>query len=185
MLRFLSSTRRAVYGLGLAALLAVPVAAQNQQSPVTDQQASGSWTVRCYRVQGLPCDISQSTVDRARKVVIASVSIAYIPKSNAYFGRFVLPLGVSFDQGMGLQIGEFRAASLKFRICERDGCYVTGILPPAMIEAMQAGGKGEINAALVDGRKFKLPIVLDGFSDGLDVLKKWAVAKPSGGSPKK
>jgi invasion protein IalB len=176
--RFMTFARRIVPAIALAMFAFVPVAAsaQNAQgSPVTESKNYGSWTVRCYRPGTLPCDVSQSTVDRARRILIASISISYIPKSDAYFGRFVLPLGVSFDQGMGLEIGAFKAANLKFRICERDGCYVTGIVPSTLIDAMKTeGSKGTISASLIDGRKFQIPIVLDGFSDGLDALKKRA-----------
>jgi len=171
-----------------AALLCAPAYAQNAQSPpVSFSQTYGNWTVRCYRVQGLPCDVMQATVDRAHRILVASVSIAYVPKNGAYFGRFVLPLGVAFDQGMGLEIGAFRADNLKFRICERDGCYVTGLLPQALIDAMEAQGtaKGQISATFVDGRKIQIPIVLDGFSDGLNALKKKTNETEAAAAPKK
>ncbi len=39
---------------------------------------------------------------------------------------------------------------------------------------MAAAGatRGAMKAAYIDGRKFQIPVLLDGFSDGLDILKK-------------
>jgi invasion protein IalB len=172
----MTSLRRIGLGFAFAVAAAFAAEAQNQQNPVTQTQTTGSWTVRCYRMQGAPCDITQTTIDRNRRVLVSSVSIAYVAKQNAYVGRFMLPLGVSFDQGMSLEIGSFRAANLKFKVCEREGCLVTGLLPQSLIDAMQSGGsgKGTMSAAFVDGHKFQIPIELDGFSDGLDVLKKFS-----------
>ncbi len=169
--------------LGIAAALAffnAPAFAQGaQESPITDTHTNGSWSVRCYRTSPFVCDLSQAAVDRQHNMRIASISLSYIPKSNNYIGRFVVPLGVSFDQGMGIEIGSFKAASLKYRVCERDGCYVAGVLPSEMIDAMRAPGisRGMMTGVFIDGRKFQIPIMLDGFSDGLDLLKKWTVEK--------
>lgn len=157
--------------------------AQQQNSGVTDSRTTGSWVVRCYRVGGEACDLAQATFTRDRNLRIASIIIGYIPKSNQIIGRFIVPLGVAFAPGLSIEIGSFRAASLKFRRCERDGCYIEGVLPQAMLDAMQAQGtgKGAMGFVLIDGRKVQIPIVLDGFSDGLALLKQWTVEKTGGG----
>jgi invasion protein IalB len=157
----------------------VPAAAQQQGSMVTDSQTVGSWSVRCYRAGPFSCDITQVDVDRTRNALVASISISYDPKSDSYLGRFLMPLGVSFDQGLGVEVGAFNAQNIKFRVCGRDGCLVVSPLPPQMIQAMASAGstRGSMKAAYIDGRKFQIPILLDGFSDGLDILKKKTAEK--------
>ena len=157
---------------GSAALAVSPAAAQTSQ--VTDSQTLGSWSVRCYKAGPIACDLTQIDVDRTRNALVASVAISYDPKSDSYLGRFLLPLGVSFDQGLGVEIGAFAAQNIKFRVCGRDGCLVVSPLPPQLIQAMSNPGtsKGVMRATYVDGRKFEIPILLNGFADGLDVLKK-------------
>lgn len=169
---------------GAAALFAALIlsaaahAAPAQNVTVTDSRTTGSWTVRCYNIQQLPCDMTQASYVRGRNVRIASVAISYAPASNGYVGRFVVPLGVSFETGLGVKIGNFSTPHLRYRRCERDGCYVEGVLPQAMIDALQAGGSnGAMDVTLIDGRKFQVPIVLNGASDSLDLLKKWAGEK--------
>lgn len=191
----MTAPRLFVLALSLSAAVLAPAQAQNapQNAPqvptVTDTKTSGSWTVRCYHGGNFPCDMTQITVDQSRRVPVASVLIAYAPKTNTYFGRFGVPLGVSFESGLGIEIGSFKASNLKFRICEREGCFVSGSLPQNLIDAMQAPGapQGAMSGVMVDGQKFQIPIVLDGFSDGLDLLKKWTTAKAgdSDKTPKK
>jgi invasion protein IalB len=181
--RFMKFSRSLVFGAAAVAaawsLLEAPAAAQQQGSLVTDSQTTGSWSVRCYRAGPFACDMTQVDVDRARNVLVASISISYDPKSDAYLGRFLMPLGVSFDQGLGVDIGAFNAQNIKFRVCGRDGCLVVSPMPPQMIQAMASAGssRGTMKAAYIDGRKFQIPILLDGFADGLDILKKKTAEK--------
>lgn len=183
--RFMKVSRSLAMGAALVSaawsLTEAPAAAQTQQaSMVTDSQTTGSWSVRCYRAGPFACDMTQVDVDRAHNTLVASIAISYDPKSDTYLGRFLMPLGVSFDQGLGVDIGAFSAQNIKFRVCGRDGCLVVSPLPPQMIKAMAAGGtttRGTMKAAYIDGRKFQIPILLDGFSDGLDILKKKTAEK--------
>jgi invasion protein IalB len=181
--RFMKFSRSLVFGAAAVAaawsLSEAPAAAQQQGSLVTDSQTTGSWSVRCYRTGPFACDMTQVDVDRTRNVLVASISISYDPKSDAYLGRFLMPLGVSFDQGLGVDIGAFNAQNIKFRVCGRDGCLVVSPMPPQMIQAMASAGssRGTMRAAYIDGRKFQIPILLDGFADGLDILKKKTAEK--------
>jgi len=177
--------RAVAFGVVLGSAAIASAEAQQQTPAVTDSQTSGSWSVRCYRGAPFACDMTQVDIDRTRNALIASVAISYDPKSDSYLGRFLMPLGVSFDQGLALQIGAFSAQNIKFRICGREGCLVLSPLPPQLIQAMQAGGaRGSMKATLIGGRQVQIPILLDGFSDALDLLKKKTTEKLAA-APKK
>ncbi len=161
-----------------------PASAQNAAQPtVTDSHISGDWIVRCFHAQTNVCEMMQVMIDRINKVKVASISISYIPKSDSYLGRFSAPLGVAFDAGLGLEFGAFRANDLKYRLCAKDGCYVIGMCPPQMIDAMKGMGanKGAMDIQMIDGRKLQIPITLNGFADGVELLKKWSIEKASAG----
>jgi invasion protein IalB len=153
--------------------------AAQANSPITQTRTIGSWTVRCYRTPGSVCDVSQVAYERQQNLRVLGVSIAFVPDKNLYTGRFVVPLLVSFAKGMTIQIGSFQLPNLKYRRCERDGCYVEGVLPPEMIKAMaQSGGsKGSIEIAAVNGKVVTIPVALDGFADGLSQMKQWDAQK--------
>jgi invasion protein IalB len=161
----------------------VPSAAQTgaptPTAAITQSDVSGSWVVRCYRTDNADCDISQVLSMRGKNVRVLSAAIAFVPKTNQYVGRFVVPLGVAFAPGLTIEMGTFRATHLRYRRCERDGCYVEGILPDALVAAMQTPGlrRGLLDIVSIDGRNLQIPVVLDGFSDGLAMLKQWAAQK--------
>jgi invasion protein IalB len=158
---------------------ATPDATAQAPSPVTQSRTIGSWTVRCYRTAGSVCDISQAAFERQQNQRVLGVSIAFVPDKNLYTGRFVVPPLVSFAKGMTIEIGSYQLAGLKYRRCERDGCYVEGVLPIQMIAAMEQGGasKGVIKIAAVNGKPVTLPIGLDGFADSLAQMKQWDAQK--------
>lgn len=158
---------------------AATTAAAQANSPVTQTRTIGSWTVRCYRTSGSVCDVSQVAYERQQNLRVLGVSLAFVPDKNVYTGRFVVPLLVSFAKGMTIEIGSFRLPGLKYRRCERDGCYVEGVLPPSMINAMAQPGtsKGAIEVAAVNGKIVTIPIVLDGFADSLAQMKQWDAQK--------
>ncbi|MGD0141791.1 MAG: invasion associated locus B family protein [Rhizomicrobium sp.] len=156
-------------------------------SLIEKTQTFGSWSVQCYRSPGSVCDISQVAFARQQDLRMLGISIAYVPDRKLYTARIVVPLLVSFAKGMTIEIGSYRLADLKYRRCERDGCYVEGVLPQEMIDAMAKSNipKGAIEIASVNGQKITLPIVLDGFSGSLSQMKQWdeekaapAAAKP-------
>jgi invasion protein IalB len=153
--------------------------AAQTNSPITQTRTIGSWTVRCYRTPGSVCDVSQVAYERQQNLRVLGVSIALVPDKNLYTGRFVVPLLVSFARGMTIEIGSFQLPNLKYRRCERDGCYVEGVLPPQMIDAMAQSGvsKGAIEIAAVNGKIVTIPIALDGFADSLSQMKQWDAQK--------
>jgi invasion protein IalB len=179
LLMNIASKAAALSIAAIAAAFAAPAQAQNAQAPaVTESQTTGSWSVRCYRGGPFVCDMTQVDVDRQRNILVASVSISYNPKQDSYLGRFMLPLGVSFDQGLGIEVAQFQAQGVKYRVCGRDGCLAINILPPQLIDAMQsAGAKGVMHATLINNQKLDIPILLDGFSDSLAKLKKLTAEK--------
>jgi invasion protein IalB len=154
---------------------AAATGAAQANSSVTQSRTIGSWTVRCYRTTGAACDVSQIAYERQQNQRVLGIAIAFMPERNIYSGRFVVPLVVSFAKGMTIRIGAYELANLKYRRCERDGCYVEGALPPQMIEAMTQSGaaKGSIEIAAVNGKTVRLPIALDGFADSLAQMKQW------------
>jgi invasion protein IalB len=146
-------------------------------SMVTQSHEFGSWSVRCYKQPSGACDISQASFERTRKIRLLRISIIFAPQNNAYLGRFTVPLGVAFDKGMTIAVGSYRLPNLQYRRCERDGCYVEGGFPTALIDAMSASGagKGAVEVFGINGRQVSIPIALDGFADGLAQLRQWAV----------
>jgi invasion protein IalB len=176
----ISINARDAMRLAAAAMLTVMCGAQApaQQAqgaaPVTETHQYGSWVMRCYRVQSNVCDVSQSVLMPGRKVRELGISIVYVPSHNEFVGQFIVPLGVSFAKGMAITAGDYTRSNLKYRRCEREGCFVEGGLPEALINAMsqQSDAGGSVQVEAVDGKKYTFPFKLDGFQEGIAMVKQ-------------
>jgi invasion protein IalB len=159
---------------------AAPAPAQ-QANPqdLTVNEMVGDWTIRCFRVQAIaPCDMLQvalqQNIQPARRVLL--VSIAYVPRNDAYVMQIVVPLGVAVPKGLNLAAGTASLNGMKFNRCERDGCYVEGPVPAATIQALAAAGaKSSVTiTAYQENRTATLPVSLTGFADALNRLRMHA-----------
>lgn len=162
-----------------AAGTAQPQAQPSANSP-TDTQSFGDWTVRCFPVKGpAPCDMIQVAINKDTKQRVTSVSFAYVPSRDDYATQVVVPLGVSFTQGLTLAAGTRKIEGLKFRRCAPDGCYVEVELGKDRVEALAAGGNsGAISIVLYHGGKpINLPMSFNGYASGMSKLKELARQK--------
>jgi invasion protein IalB len=162
-----------------AAGTAQPQAQAAANSP-TDTQSFGDWTVRCFPVKApAPCDMIQVAINKDTKQRVTSVSFAYVPSRDDYATQVVVPLGVSFTQGLTLAAGTRKIEGLKFRRCAPDGCYVEVELGKDRIEALAAGGNsGAISIVLYHGGKpINLPMSFNGYASGMSKLKELARQK--------
>jgi invasion protein IalB len=187
--------RELAAAIALVILGALPAAADPESaapaqaqaaSPVTESHTFGSWSVRCYRIPGSACDISQAIFVKPRNIRGLGVSIFYVPARNVFGGQFVVPLGVALAKGMTITVGGYSLPDLKYHRCEREGCFVEGILPQALIDAMTQGGNtnAAVRVASLDGRTYTFPMQLNGFADGIVLVKQLDVQK-SAAAPKK
>jgi invasion protein IalB len=160
---------------------AAPAAQSQNNSPITEQHQSGAWTIRCFRAAGSPCAIAQDVIAKPRNVRELGVSIFYILGRNVYAGDFVVPLGVSFAKGMTITVGSYSLPNLKFLRCQQEGCYVAGVLPQALIDAMAQSGEtmGSVQIQAVNGHSYAFPFKLDGFAEGIALLKQIDAERPS------
>ena len=175
----LGAARPAARAVGSAAR-PVGAAARPGQAATTDVQTIGDWTVRCFTVKApAPCDMIQIAISKEKKQRVSSVSLAYVPSRDNYAAQVVVPLGVSFSTGLTLSAGNRKIEGLKYRRCERDGCYVETGLSKNSIETLAAGGNsGQITIALYKGTKdINLPLSLNGYGQALVKLKELARAK--------
>jgi invasion protein IalB len=154
--------------------------AQTAASSPTETQSFGDWTVRCFPVKApAPCDMLQVAINKDTKQRVTSVSFAYVPSRDDYATQVVVPLGVSFAQGLTLAAGTRKIEGLKFRRCGPDGCYVEVELSKDRVEALAAGGNsGAISIVLYHGGKpINLPMSFNGYASGMSKLKELARQK--------
>ena len=159
--------------------------AQEAQAPAgpgrPDVKTVGDWMVRCFPVSNPnPCDVFQERVMRQQRVL--TFSLAFVPSMNRHILQITVPLDVAIQKGVTIQADGYTSPVLKYRMCNREGCFVQMAPDEAMIEALAKATSPEAKITIVadNGKSFALPLSLKGFSSAHDdmVAQARVKAKP-------
>ena len=96
-----------------------------------------------------------------------------------------MPLEVSIPKGLTIQAGSYTSPVMKYRRCDRNGCYVEMAVDNALVAGLaKSGPAGKINIVADSGKAYGLNFSLKGFAEAHDDMvsqaraKAKAVAKP-------
>lgn len=173
-------------GLGLA-LACGAALAQDAAAPAQQQQPAkppetktiGDWIVRCFPIQSpSPCDMFQELVDQNTKQRVLSFSIAYVPGMNRHGMQVSVPLEVAIQKGATISSDSYTSPALRFRYCDRGGCYVQTVIDNAAIESLaKSGPDGKVRIYADSGKAYDLKFSLKGFAAAHDDMVEQAKAK--------
>jgi len=77
-----------------------------------------------------------------------------------------------------LQTDGYKSPVLKYRRCDRNGCYVEQAVDNAMVEGLaKSGPAGKVNIVADNGKAFSLNFSLKGFAAAHDDMVAQAKAK--------
>jgi invasion protein IalB len=170
-------------GLMLAAGAALAQQAPAPEAPGRpDVKTVGDWTVRCFPIQSpSPCDIFQEQDYQKTGQRVLSISIAYVPSMDKHAIQISVPLDISIPKGVTLQTDTYTSPVLKYRRCDRNGCYIEMAVDNGLVEGLaKSGAQGKVNIAADNGKNYTLNFSLKGFSQAHDdmVAQARAKAKP-------
>ena len=178
-----------------------PALAQNAAAPAADAAPAGpgrpdvhgveDWFVRCFPVQSpSPCDIFQEEEAPQTHQRILSLSIAYVPSLDRHALQITVPLDISIPKGLTIKTDSYTSPVLKYRRCDRNGCYVEMAVDNGLVEALtKSGPAGKVNIVADNGKSYALNFSLKGFAAAHDEMvtkaraKAKAVAKPGDTPP--
>ncbi len=167
------------------AMAASPVFAQAAQPKPDVTKQYGDWLVRCYPVASpSPCDMFELLAQKKTGNRVMSMSFAYAPKQNRYVVQIAVPLGVALKNGLTIKSASYTSPALRFRRCDRGGCYVEGVTDSAMIDALSQGtGQAKATIASNEGRTLDVAFSLTGFGEArsamAELAKQRAVQPPA------
>ena len=121
---------------------------------------------RCFPVAtASPCDMYQELADRETKQKVMAISIAFIPSNDRYAIQISVPLGVALANGVVMSMGSYNSPAMKFRRCDRGGCYVETLLDATIPDKMaSSGNEGVIKIMANNDKPFPIKFSLNGFS---------------------
>jgi invasion protein IalB len=116
---------------------------------------------------------SQTTKQR-----VLSLSLAYVPSLDRYALQITVPLEVSIPKGVVLQTDNYKSPVLKYRRCDRNGCYVEMAVDSKAIALLaKSGPAGKVSIAADSGKSYTLNFSLKGFAQAHDDMAAQARAK--------
>jgi len=171
----------AVAGLALGCGAAM---AQDAQAPAAPSRPEvkpvGDWFVRCFAIQSpSPCDMFQELDSPTTKQRVLALSLAYVPSLDRHAIQIVVPLEVAIQKGVIIKTDSFTSPMLKYRRCDRSGCYVETPVDNNLIEAIarSSGETGKVTIVADGGKTYALTFFLKGFSAAHDDMVAQARAK--------
>jgi len=179
--RFVSCAASAAAGLVLSAgvALAQAPAAAPARPGAPDVKMVGDWAVRCFPISSpSPCDMYEEMADKNTRQRILAISVAYVPSVDRNGIVISVPLEVSIPKGLTIQTDNFTSPVLKYRRCDRNGCYVEMPMDAASIASLsKSGPDAHIKIAADGGKEFSLRFSLNGFASAYDQMVQLAKAK--------
>ncbi len=141
-----------------------------------DVKQIGDWSVRCFQIQSpSPCDMYEQLDDKKGGQRILAISLAYIPKMDRHAVQVAVPLGVAIPKGLVIQTDTFTSASLHYRRCDRNGCYVEIVLDNPSVESLaKSGPDAKVKIVADGGKPFDLRFSLNGFAAAHDAMVQLA-----------
>ena len=171
--------------LASGAVLAQEAPAPNAPAARPDVKTIGDWLVRCFPITSpSPCDMFQELEDQRTRQRILSFSIAHVPSLNRDGIQIGVPLEVSIPRGLFIVAGNYTSPNLKFRYCDRNGCFVQVPLDTPAIAALgKAGDEGKVRIFADGGKQYELRFSLKGFAGAHDDMVTQAKAKAKTPAP--
>jgi invasion protein IalB len=168
----------------LAGLVFGCAAAIAQEAPAPqgrpDVKTIGDWMVRCFPVANAnPCDMFQERIAQQSQQRVLTFSMAYVPSMDRYILQMTVPLDVAIQKGLTLKVDGYTSPVMKFRMCNREGCFVQMAPDKAVIEALTRATSPNATLSIVadSGKPFALPLSLKGFTAAHDDMVSQARAK--------
>lgn len=164
-----SARRPFAYWLGCVLLFAAGIAYGLEETNF------GSWTAKCEPPhddkQG-GCFIFQNLVLREGGQRVLQIAIGFVPDTRDPIALLSLPLGISLPPGVSIELPTGEPMHFPVERCEPNGCRAGLKIGRDFLQALL--GADTMTVRFHDGRRqpIEVPLSLNGFSDGLDALRR-------------
>jgi invasion protein IalB len=98
---------------------------------------------------------------------------------NRHILQITVPLDVAIQKGVTIQADGYTSPMMKYRMCNREGCFVQLAPDNAVVEALAraTSPNANINVVADGGKAIPLPLSLKGFAAAHDDMVSQARAK--------
>lgn len=154
-------------------LLGVVVSTTSALAQGEVKSSHGDWQMRCDTPPGAAseqCALIQNVTAEDRENVGLSVIVLKTADKQARILRVLAPLGVLLPSGLGLRVDEADIGRAGFVRCLPNGCIAEVILDEQLLTKLKGGAQATFIIFQTPEEGIGIPISLDGFSAGFDLL---------------
>lgn len=161
----------------LPALLAANLVAASGALPARAQDAAAAkpgWAASCVsaaRAAAPDCEVTQRAVLSGSGQLVASVTIRVPADTRRPVIMIRLPLGLSLEGGVTIDVDGAGGRSLPLQTCDPGGCYAGAPLPSDLAAAMVAGKTLDLVFSGLDKTPVRVALPLGGFASAFDAIK--------------
>lgn len=158
-----------------AAQVEEPSSAQDQESPALKpnqkpqpQTPGPGWAINCRsgaQEKTLSCRLSQRVVMQGSGRLLTQVTFLLPTDTQTPQLAIQLPLGVLVPAGASIQVDANPTQRLRFRTCDRAGCYAEAALSSELLGQLRKGSKLTIAFKNLAEKTISLPLSLGGFEE--------------------
>ena len=148
----------------------------------------GDWHYRCVEQKTTKakttkrCEVVQiaQTKRDDKTINLLTISLSQVKnkkkKTNTVI-TVLTPLNVFLPSGLGLTVDKSKSSKLKYRNCNKAGCWIQHLVNVKLLKKLNAGNYGFAKMRLINGQNINVKFSLKGLSKAMAALK-------SGKSPK-
>ncbi|MBN9057827.1 MAG: invasion associated locus B family protein, partial [Rhizobiales bacterium] len=125
------------------------------------------WAASCVsvaRAAAPDCELTQRAVLSGSGQLVASVTVRVPADTRRPVVMIRLPLGLSLEGGVTIDVDGAGARSLPLQTCDAGGCYAGAPVSDELLAAMFKGQKLNVTFQNLNKEPIKLPMSLAGFS---------------------
>jgi invasion protein IalB len=131
-----------------------------------------NWVRTCADIQGgkkQVCTLTQHLNMKENNRRILSVNIQKAPQEKVSI-TLSLPLGVDLLQGALVAVDKLKPVKVPYRVCLDNGCHITLTGDAKWANTMKKGNQLMVTFANRQGKRFSIPVSLNGFTAGFNSL---------------
>ncbi|MGH1350109.1 MAG: invasion associated locus B family protein [Methyloligellaceae bacterium] len=154
--------------------------ASSKQDAKVHIQQFGNWFYRCVTPKksrkAENCEVVQIAQAKQGKKVInlltISISEIVVKKKKEPVITIIAPLDVYLPKGFGLQIDKEKVITLRYRNCNKSGCWIQALLTSEIVKSLNNGKNGFGRIRLLNGKNVNIKFSLNGLTKAYQAMKK-------------
>lgn len=160
------------------------------EKPRISSQRFDDWHYRCVEavVNGKKsnrCEVVQVAQTKQGENVINLLTVSFSEitdkkKKKQTVITVLAPLNVFLPAGLALSVDKNKASGLKYRNCNKAGCWIQHLVKADLLKQFDKGVSGFAKMRLINGQNINVKFSLKGLSSAMKALKNGKTPKSKG-----